>query len=279
MSPLVPARNLLKVWLLFAGVCSLLGYVGWVLGGFGVSSIFVFCGLLLGAAIYWYADRVTMGMLGARELPAAESPALHTTLERLSLRAGIVKPRLYVIPLGPPLGLSAGRGPAGSALAVTQALVTLPSPAELEGVLAHEVAHIRSRDVLVQTMAVVIATIIVESSRIGGWFERSLLFVLGPIAAAFVHLLLSPKREFEADRYAASLCESPHGLADALIRLDQASELVAFRASPAAEPLFTIDPFEDAGLAALFGTHPSVGERVQRLRELDPDWRSKLRAA
>jgi heat shock protein HtpX len=109
--------------------------------------------------------------------------------------------------------------------------------------------------------------------------QRPLLFVLGPIAAAPVHLLLSPKREFAADRFAAELCESPHGLADALLRLELAGELVEFRANPATEPLYTINPFEPTGLAAMFGTHPPTEERVRRLRELDPEWREKLRAA
>ena len=166
-----------------------------------------------------------------------------------------------------------------SALAVTPGLVALQAPAEMEAVVAHELAHIRNRDVLVQTSVVVLAAALVEASRIGGWLERVLLFVLGPIAAALVNLLLSPKREFEADRVAAELCGSPHGLADALIRLEQASELVEFRANPATEPLYTFNPFAEEGLGALFVTHPPVGERVRRLRGLDPDWREKLRAA
>jgi heat shock protein HtpX len=154
-----------------------------------------------------------------------------------------------------------------------------PSPAELEGVVAHEVAHIRNRDTLVQTTVVVLAGSLVEFSRIGGWLARALLYVLGPVAASFTHLVLSPKRELEADRLAAELCESPHGLADALVRLDQASELVGFTASPATEPLYTVNPFAEEGLAKLFVTHPPVAERVQRLRDLDPGWREKLRAA
>ena len=137
----------------------------------------------------------------------------------------------------------------------------------------------RNRDVLVQTIAVVVACLIVETSRIGGWLARGLLFVLGPVAAAFVHLLLSPKREFDADLLAAEYCESPHGLADALIRLEQASELVSFRASPATEPLYTLDPFIEEGLAGLFATHPTVAERVARLRALDPGWKQRLQAA
>ena len=158
-------------------------------------------------------------------------------------------------------------------------LLSACTPAELEGVLAHELAHVRHRDVVVQTSVVVLAATLVELSRIGGFLERALLFILGPIAAAFVHLLLSPTREFAADRTAAALCGSPHGLADALVRLEQTSELVAFEGSPAIEPLYTINPFAEEGLAALFVTHPPVAERVRRLRESDPAWREKLRAA
>jgi len=138
---------------------------------------------------------------------------------------------------------------------------------------------VRARDVVTQEGVVVFASTLVEATRIGGFFQRLLLFVLGPIAAATVHLLLSPKREFAADRFAAELCESPHGLADALLRLELAGGLIEFRANPATEPLYTINPFEPTGLAAMFATHPPTEDRVRRLRELDPDWREKLRAA
>jgi heat shock protein HtpX len=279
MTRAAPARNILKAWLLLTGVCAVLGLAGWQLGGYRIALLFVFCGLLAGVGAYWYADRAVLGMVRARELLPAEAPALHSLVERLSLRAGVVKPRLYVIPDGLPIALATGRGPGSSSLAVSVGLLALPAPAELEGVLAHELAHVRNRDVLVQTIAVVVAALIVEASRIGGWLERGLLFVLGPVAAAFVHLLLSPKREFDADLLAAEYCESPHGLADALIRLEQACELVSFRASPATEPLYTLDPFVEEGLAGLFGTHPPVSERVSRLRALDPSWKERLQAA
>jgi heat shock protein HtpX len=276
---LASARNILKVWLLVLVSCGVLGALGYAGGGYRLLSIFVFCALLVVGAAYWYADRMVLGLVGARELPLAEAPALHSTLERLAALAGVVKPKLSLLPDGFPRAFSAGRGPRGSALAVSSGLLSALPPAELEAVLAHELAHIRSRDVLVQTSVVVVAAAIVEASRIGGWLERALLFVLGPCAAALVHLLLSPKREFRADRAAAQLCKSPHGMADALVRLDSASELVEFRASPATEPLYTVNPFLEEGLAALFVTHPPLGERVRRLRELDPAWRDKLRAA
>jgi heat shock protein HtpX len=278
-SRLVVAANLSKVWLLLAWVCAALGGLAWLLGGYRTLSIVVFGVLLTAAAAYWYGDRVVLGMLGARELVAAEAPALHSTAERLAAAARVAKPRLYLIPDGFPRALSAGRGPRGSAVVVSRGLLGALPPAELEGVIAHELAHVRSRDVLVQSVAVVLAVALVELSRVGGFLSRALLFVLGPVAAAVVHLLLSPKRELAADASAAALCGSPHGLADALIRLEQASELVEFRANPATEPLYTVNPFATEGLANLFVTHPPVGERVRRLRALDPGWKERLRAA
>jgi heat shock protein HtpX len=273
----IAVRNVLKAWLLLLGVCGVLALAGWQLGGLRLLSLFVFCGLLLVGGAYWAFDRAVLGMLRAREIPVAEAPLLHSTVERLASIAGIAKPRLYRIPDGVPLALATGRGPMASSLAVSVGCLTACTPAELEGVLAHEIAHVRHRDVPIQTAVVVLAATLVELSRIGGFLERALLFVLGPVAAACMHLLLSPKREYEADRTAAALCGSPHGLADALLRFDQAAELVEFRASPATEPLFTINPFAEEGLAALFVTHPPVAERVRRLRGLDPEWREKLR--
>jgi heat shock protein HtpX len=274
---LISVRNVVKAWLLLAGVCGVLAFAGWSIGGVRLLSIFVFCGLLLVIGAYWTFDRVVLGMVRARELPLAEAPLLHSTVERLAALAGVVKPKLYVIPDGMPLALATGRGPGSSALAVSSGCVAACPPAELEGVLAHELAHVKHHDVALQTAVVVLAASMIELSRIGGWLERALLFVLGPLAAACVHVLLSPKREFEADRRAAELCGSPHGLADALLRLEQAAELVDFEASPATEPLWTFNPFLEEGLAALFVTHPKVEERVRRLRGLDPDWRDKLR--
>jgi heat shock protein HtpX len=273
------ARNLLKATVLLVGLCAAFGAAGWALGGYRLLLLFGAAAFLFAATVYWYGDRFALGMLGMRELPLAEAPALYSTVERLAARAGVARPRLYVSTDGYPRAFAAGRGPGGAALALSQGLVTAASPAELDGILAHELAHIARRDVLVQTVAVVVAATLIELSRIGGWLERALLFVLGPVASAFVHLLLSPRREFAADRFAAAVCESPHGLADGLLRLEQASDLLQFQASPATEPLYTVNPFEERGLAALFSTHPPVAERVRRLRELDPDWREKLRAA
>jgi heat shock protein HtpX len=212
---------------------------------------------------------VALGLVGARPLAEAEAPQYVTTVERLAARAHVPRPRLYLIRDPYPQVLSAGRGGRGQTIAVSTGLLIALPPAELEGVLAHEIAHAQRRDVLVQTAAAVVAATLLELSRLGGWFQRALLFVLGPVASATVQGLLSPRREFAADRRAAELCESPHGLADALMRLDQASELVSFAGNPATEPLYVVDPFEDEGLGALFSTHPPVRDRVRRLRALD----------
>jgi len=273
-------RNVIKCWALFAVVAFLFGAAGWRLGGYRVSILFAGSIVLLAAAIYAYADRMVMGMLGARELVKGEAPALHSTVDRLSGAAGVIRPRLYVLPDSYPRALAAGRGAGGgSGIAISLGLMGVASPAELEGIVAHELAHLRHRDVLLQTVVVIVAISLVELSRVGGALQRALLLVLGPLAAAFVHLLLSPKREYAADRFAAELCDSPHGLADALLRLEQAMQLVPFEASPATEPLYTTNPFAEHGLGALFDSHPSIGERVRRLRDLDPDWRERLRAA
>ena len=276
---LLRTRNVLKAWALLLGLCGVLGIVPLVTSNYKLLSVFIFCALLLAGAGYFYADRIALGMVGARELQRGEAPALHSTVERLAALGGVPKPKLYLLRDGYPRAMSAGRGPRGAAIAVSRGFLGATTPAELEGVLAHELAHIRDRDVLIQTTVAVFAGAIIELSRVGGFMQRALLFALGPFAAALVHLFLSPKREFLADAAAADLCSSPHGLADALIRLEQASELIDFQASPATEPLYTINPFAEEGLAALFVTHPPSGERVERLRALDPSWRERLRAA
>jgi heat shock protein HtpX len=276
---MIAARNLAKAWLLLVGFCLVLAAIGWALNGYRVASIFLFCGLLTAGGLAFYADRVALGMVGARELTLAEAPLVHSTLERLAALTGVPKPRLYLLPGPHPRALSAGRGTRGAAVAISTGLVALLTPAELDGVLAHELAKIHNRDVTVQTPLVVLSAMVIELSRIGGWLERALLMFLGPISAAFLHVMLTTKREFAADRFAAGLCGSPHGLADALIRLEQTEELFPFESSPATEPLYTINPFDETGLAALFVTHPPVAERVRRLRALDPSWREKLRAA
>jgi heat shock protein HtpX len=276
---LLVLRNVLKAWLLLGGLVGALFALGWWLGGVRLGSLFFVVGLLMAATVYWYGPRVVLASLGARELPLAEAPALYSTVDRLAMAAGVERPRIFLLPGGHPRALAVGRGASWSGIALSEGVVGMLPPAELEGVIGHLLGRVRHRDVVVETPAVLVAGWLVEASRIGGWLERALLFVLGPVAASIVQVLLSPKRVPAADVFAARTCGSPHGLADALIRLEQAQELVRFRASPTTEPLYVVNPFEPVGLAAMFQTHPPLGERVAQLRALDPEWRERLQAA
>ena len=272
------ARNLIKCWLAVLLPTGALGWIGFTIGGLPSAGTSAACGIFVAAAIYAYGDRAVLGMVGARELLETEAPQVRSTLTTLAGRAGVPAPKLYLLPDGYPRMLVAGRGgQGGAAIAVSTGLLAAASPSELEGLLAHELALIRRRDVMLQTTSALLATGIIELSRVGGFARGAFLTVLGPVAASFTHLLLSPKRTLAADVAAAKLCDSPHGLADALLRLEAAQGVVTFAASPATESLYVASPFAREGLAVMFETHPPSGERVARLRALDPEWRDRLR--
>lgn len=264
--PAAVAANIFKTWLLVAILSGLAAGVGWLLAGTRGLTLFLFCAVLAALAVYAYGDRALLGMLGARPYAIAEDPLLRSTVDRLAAAAQVSPPKLYLIDDLFPRAFAVGRGPRSSTVAVSTGLLGALPPDELAAVLAHEVAHVRSRDVLTQTFAVLLASMLVESSRIGGWFSRALLYVLAPLGAAFVHLTLSPKRELRADLLAAAITDAPHHLADGLIRLDRASELVEFLSSPASAPLYIVDPFDDSKLARMFRTHPPLEERLAALR-------------
>ena len=262
------ARNLAMAWLLVALLAAMFAALGWLISEQRGATMFGFCALLAALGVYAYCDRVILGSLGARRMTLAENPILASTVERLSSQLDMPPPRLAVITDGFPRAFVVGRGPGSATLAVSTGLVAAISTHELDAVLAHELAHIKRRDVLVQSFAVMLASILLEISRIGGWFSRALMAVLSPIAAGFIHLLLSPKRELEADAVAAAITD-PYDLAGALEKLDAAGDVVSFTGSPATEPLYTVSPFdEDDKIMRMFVTHPAVATRVERLRAL-----------
>lgn len=260
--------NFLKAVLLVAFLTALAVGVGWLLGRTRSAELFGFCALAAAVAVYWLGERALLGMLGARPFALAEDPLLRSSVDRIAAQLQVTAPRLALIDDGFPRAFAVGRGPGGSTLVVSTGLLHALRKEELDAILAHELAHIRSLDVLTQTFAVLLAATLVETSRIGGFLSRALLFVLAPVAAAFTHALLSPKREFAADLDATAVC-APHDLADALLRLDRASDLVEFAASPATEPLYPLDPFAPDRLSRMFRTHPPLEERITRLRALD----------
>jgi heat shock protein HtpX len=262
------ALNLAKAGALVAVLAGAFGGLGWLVGGTATGLLFAFCSLLAASGVYRFGDRALLGMLGARPFALAEDPGLRSGVDKIAAKLGVRPPALYLIDDGFPRLFAVGRGPMSSTVAVSTGALAALRREELEAAIAHELAHVRRRDVLVQTFVVLFATTLVEMSRLGGWFSRVLLYVFAPIGAAFVHVLLSPKRELEADALAARTTGAGHDLADALTRLDQAAELVEFAASPATEPLYPIDPFEGEGVARMFKTHPALPERIRRLREL-----------
>ena len=260
--------NLAKAWAFVAFLAALSGGLGWLVGGLTTALLFGFCSLLAASGVYRYGDRALLGMLGARPFALAEDPILRSSADTVAAKLGIRPPALYLIDDGFPRLFAVGRGPRSSTLAVSTGALRALRPEELEAAIAHELAHVRRRDVLVQTYVVLFAATLVEASRIGGWFSRILLYVFAPIASAFVNVLIGPGRELAADALAARTTGNAHDLADALLRLDRASELIEFAASPATEPLYPIDPFLDEGLARMFKTHPPLDTRLLRLREL-----------
>jgi heat shock protein HtpX len=262
------AANLTKAWILVLLLAGASGGLGWLLGGTTSALLFAVAALLGASAVYRYGDRALLGMLGARPFALAEDPILRSTADAVAAKLGVRAPALYLIDDGFPRLFAVGRGPGSSALALSTGALKALRSEELEAVIAHELAHVRRRDVLVQTFVVLFAVTLVELSRVGGWFSRGLLYAFAPISAAFVHVLLSPKRELRADELGATATGTAHDLADALSRLDRAAELVEFAASPATEPLYPVDPFESEGIARMFKTHPPLEERVRRLREL-----------
>jgi heat shock protein HtpX len=262
------ALNLAKAWVFVAFLAATFAALGWVVGGLTTALLFAFSALLAATGAYRYGDRALLGMLGARPFALAEDPGLRSAVDTVAARMQVRPPQLYLIDDGFPRLFAVGRGPSSSALAFSTGLLQAIRPEELEAAIAHELAHVRRRDVLVQTYVVLFAATLVEASRVGGWFSRLLLYIFAPIASAFVNVLLAPSRELAADALAARTTGGAHDLADALLRLDRASELVEFAASPASEPLYPVDPFENEGIARMFKTHPPLESRIRALRTL-----------
>jgi heat shock protein HtpX len=261
-------RNVAKSFLLVAILTALFAGIGWLIDDTRGASLFAFCSLLAATGAYGLGDRALLGMLGARPLAVASDPLLRSSTDRIAAQVGVSAPRISVIEDGFPRAFVVGRGPRSATLVVSRGLLRGMPSGELDAVVAHELWHVRCRDVLTQTLAVLLASTLVESSRVGGWLSRGLLYLLGPVAAAFTHLLLSPGREHAADAAAASVA-GWECMADALLRLDRASDLVQFEANPATEPLYTVSPFDtDNRLSRMFVTHPPLERRLEALRRI-----------
>jgi heat shock protein HtpX len=281
--------NSLKTVVLLALLAGLLVFAGRVIAGPTGMFVALVMALLMNFFAYWFSDRVVQAMTGARELPYEEAPWLHELVAQLAYRAGIPKPRLWLVDAPQPNAFATGRDPNYGAVAVTTGLLHLLNRDELAGVIAHELAHIKHRDTLIQAVVATIAGAISYLAQMAQWalffggFGRSderegnglgelaasLLFVLlAPIAALIIQLAISRAREYEADAGGARISGDPLALASALERLEAASRLVPMEVNPAASHLFIVQPFSGEGLLGLFSTHPPIRERVARLRRM-----------
>ncbi|MCC6446313.1 MAG: zinc metalloprotease HtpX [Armatimonadetes bacterium] len=272
--------NTMRTFLLMGLLTVIFVIVGQMLGGQqGMITAFMFA-LLMNLGTYWFSDKIVLGMYRAQEIGPHDSPMLFRTVNRLSERAGIPSPRVYIIPEAAPNAFATGRNPDHSAVAVTQGILNLLSEQELEGVIAHELAHIKNRDILIGTIAATMAGAITMLARMafffgGGDDERPnplamlLMMIVAPIAALLIQMAVSRSREYVADETGAHIAGSPTGLANALRRMEQAAHAHPMDAQPATAHMFIVNPLKSGqSVMALFSTHPPTEERIRRLEEM-----------
>ncbi len=260
-----------------------------VAGDIGMYSALAFAVVMNGAA-FWFSDRIALAAAQAQEVGPAEAPMLHRLADRLALQYHVPKPRVYVSPDPSPNAFATGRGPSHAAICVNEGLLRILNEEELYGVLAHEFAHVRNRDILISSVVAVLAgaiTLIANMAQwalmfggFGGRDERDgqgaggliaglLMIILGPIAATLIQLAVSRSREFEADHTGAEVSGDPMALASALRKLERATEVIpAQTAQPAFAHLYIVNPLGGLTLSGLFSTHPPVEERIRRLEAM-----------
>jgi heat shock protein HtpX len=276
----------IRTWLLIAGLTGLLLAIGAAVGG-GALYVFAVLAVLMNLAAYWFSDKLALRASRAQPVEPGLLPELEAAVQELAARAGVPVPRLYLIPSEQPNAFATGRNPQHAAVAVTQGLLQHLPPDQVKGVLAHEFAHIRNRDILVGSIAAMVAGAI---SAIANILQFSLLFggsddedsalgligtiatiVFAPLAAVLLQLAVSRQREYLADATGAKLLGRGAPLADALETLERGAQAIPMGVNPATASLYAVNPLPRAGVASLFMTHPPTAERIRRLRELDGD--------
>jgi len=289
--PKVPGsgRNYVKTAMIMALLIALLAIGGQAWGGYQGMLLFGSIGLVFNFLSYWFSDRLALMMNRAQPVTREQLPEVYEIVERLTRKAGMPMPRVYVIPSATPNAFATGRSPSHAAVAVTEGILRLLGRRELEGVLAHELSHVRNRDILISTIAAAVAGLISslgyavrwgamlgglssrDDERGGGGLEMLAWAILAPIVALLLQLAVSRSREFGADASGAELVGDPGPLADALLALERGNEAQPYEyAGPATAHMFIVNPFHGAGakLMSLLSTHPPIEERVRRLREM-----------
>lgn len=276
--------NTFKTVLLMAAMVGLLLFIGQMVGGqSGIVVAFAFS-ILMNIGVYWFSDKLVLMSYGAREVSEAEAPRLYTIVRRLAQQANLPMPRVYVLPGDSLNAFATGRNPRHAAVAATEGILRALSDDELEGVMAHEVAHIKHRDILIGTIVATMAGAITFVARMaafagmfGGGRDREnsnpiaelALILLAPIAAMLIQFAVSRSREYAADAGGAAICKKPLSLANALRKLEVAAERLPMEtAGQATAHLFIVNPLRGGGMLKLFSTHPPTEERIARLQEL-----------
>ena len=274
----------LKVFVLMAGLTALFGALGGFIGGqAGMMMALVFAALM-NVAMYWGSSKMVLRMYRARVVTPAEAPELYAMVDTLRRRAGLPMPTVAIAPHAQPNAFATGRNPQNAVVCVTEGLLELLSTDEIEGVVAHELAHIKNRDMLLQTVTATLAGAIGNLANFGLFFggddEDNNPFaligmaILAPIAAMVVQMAISRQREFQADAVGAQICGRPHSLANALRRLESGARQIPMQVAPAAAPLAMVNPLaalRGGGVARLFSTHPPTIDRVVRLEAMGTD--------
>jgi heat shock protein HtpX len=271
----------LRTTILMASLGGLLVVIGALIGGPQGAGFFLLIALVINLGSYFFSDKLALAASRAKPIDESEAPRLYQMMRELTTRADLPMPRLYMIPSDQPNAFATGRNPKHSAVAVTRGITKLLSEDELRGVLAHELTHVRNRDILIQSVASAIGTAITYIAYMLMWVGDDdngplglvaalAMVILAPIAASVIQLAISRQREYAADAGGAELCGNPESLASALLRLEQGAAAMPMQVNQAAEPLYIVRPFKGKGLQGLFSTHPPIEERVRRLRQMRP---------
>jgi heat shock protein HtpX len=277
--------NIFKTGLLLGVLTAMLVLIGGAIGGQQGMLVAFLVALAMNFFSYWFSDKMVLAMYGAQAIEESQAPALYAVVRRLATRAQIPMPRVYMIPSDTPNAFATGRNPEHAAVAVTEGILRILDQEELEGVLAHELSHVKNRDVLISTIAATLAGAITYLAHMAQWaaifggrrdddeggsnpIALIAMAIMAPIAAMLVQLAVSRAREYQADATGARLAGRAWGLSKALEKLQMAQQVAPMDANPATAHLFIVNPLSGQAFMNLFSTHPPLEERIARLRAL-----------
>jgi heat shock protein HtpX len=277
----------IRTTLLLAVLTVLILWIGKMIGGQGGMLVAFILAVIMNAGSYWFSDKIVLAMYRAQPIEESQAPKVYQIVRELTAEAYLPMPRIYMIPQETPNAFATGRNPENAVVAVTEGIMRILTPAELKGVLAHELGHVKNRDILVSSIAATLAGAIMilasmarwaaifggfrggsDEDRGGGILGLIVTAVLAPIAATLIQLAISRSREYLADETGAHLAHNPEGLARALEKLAAASERIPMDANPSTAHMFIVNPLSGRTLAGLFSTHPPIEERIRRLRSM-----------